>query len=110
MPLGRMKISSFLGQGHVENAHNFVGDWRGSLVCDDFSGYKVMLANGVAKVGCMTHARRKFFELHVANKSQIAQYSLELMGQLYEQQGKVLDSDARGELRQERSRPIADIL
>ena len=22
-----------------EHARNFVGDWRGSLVCDDFSGY-----------------------------------------------------------------------
>lgn len=95
-----------------ENARHFVGDWRGSLVCDDFSGYKAMLANGVTEVGCMAHARRKFFELHVANKSQIAQYALELIGQLYEieRQGKELDSDARRELRQARSRPIADAL
>ena len=67
-----------------ENARNFVGQWRGSLVCDDFSGYKAMIANGVTEVGCMAHARRKFFELHVANKSQIAEHALGLIGQLYD--------------------------
>ena len=56
-----------------EHARTFVSDWRGSLVCDDFSGYKAMLANGITEVGCMAHARRKLFELHVANKSQIAE-------------------------------------
>jgi transposase len=95
-----------------ENARNFVGKWRGSLVCDDFSGYKAMIANGVTEVGCMAHARRKFFELHVANKSQIAEYALGLIGQLYdiEREAKALDNDKRQELRQLRARPIADAL
>lgn len=95
-----------------ENARNFVGEWRGSLVCDDFSGYKAMIANGVTEVGCMAHARRKFFELHVANKSQIAEYALGLIGQLYdiEREAKALDNDSRQELRQLRARPIADAL
>ena len=95
-----------------ENARNFVGQWRGSLVCDDFSGYKAMIANGVTEVGCMAHARRKFFELHVANKSQIAEYALGLIGRLYdiEQEAKALDTDRRKELRQQRARPIADAL
>ena len=95
-----------------ENARNFVGKWRGSLVCDDFSGYKAMIANGVTEVGCMAHARRKFFELHVANKSQIAEYALGLIGQLYdiEREAKTLDNDSRQELRQLRARPIADAL
>ena len=95
-----------------ENARNFVGKWRGSLVCDDFSGYKAIIANGVTEVGCMAHARRKFFELHVANKSQIAEYALGLIGQLYdvEREAKPLDNDKRQELRQLRARPIADAL
>ncbi len=60
-----------------ENARVFLGDWRGSLVCDDFSGYKQLMTQGVAEVGCLGHARRKFFDLHVSNKSQIAQSALE---------------------------------
>lgn len=95
-----------------ENARNFVGDWRGSLVCDDFSGYKSMFADGVTEVGCMAHARRKFFDLHVANKSQIAEQALILIGQLYEieRQAKALSSDDRRKLRQVHARPIADTL
>ena len=60
----------------------------------------------------MAHARRKFFELHVANKSQIAEYALGLIGQLYdvEREAKPLDIDSRQELRQLRARPIADAL
>jgi len=29
-----------------------------------------------AETGCMAHARRKFFDLHVANKSQLAEQAL----------------------------------
>lgn len=95
-----------------ENARTFVGDWRGSLVCDDFSGYKAMMAHGVTEIGCMAHARRKFFELHVANKSQIAEYALGLIGQLYEteRQAKDLNPLDRQRLRQNQARPVADAL
>jgi len=95
-----------------EHARNFVGDWRGSLVCDDFSGYKAMLTNGITEVGCMAHARRKFFELHVANKSQIAEQAIELISQLYdiERETKELDVDQRKRIRQTKAKPIADTL
>lgn len=55
-----------------EHARRFLGDWQGSLVCDDFAGDKASFAQGVIEVGCMAHARRKFVELHLANKSHIA--------------------------------------
>ena len=89
-----------------------MGDWRGNLVCDDFSGYKLSFAQGVTEVGCMAHARRKFFELHVANKSQIAEQAIKLISQLYdiEREAKELDPDARRTLRQAKSRPIADVM
>lgn len=37
--------------------------WRGTLVCDDFSGYKACFEMGVTEAGCLAHARRKFHEL-----------------------------------------------
>jgi hypothetical protein len=27
----------------AEHAQEFLGDWRGTLVCDDYSGYKALL-------------------------------------------------------------------
>lgn len=95
-----------------ENARVFLGEWRGSLVCDDFSGYKQLMTQGVMEVGCLAHARRKFFDLHVSNKSQIAQSALEQIARIYdiEREIKELNSDARQRIRQERSKPLLDAL
>ena len=30
-----------------EHARNFLGDWKGALTCDDFAGYKALIASGV---------------------------------------------------------------
>ncbi len=54
-----------------EHARNFLGTWNGKLVCDDFAGYKASFELGITEIGCMTHARRKFFDLHVANKKPV---------------------------------------
>ncbi|MGF7192498.1 hypothetical protein JOE11_005576, partial [Robbsia andropogonis] len=95
-----------------EHARAFLGNWQGKLVCDDFSGYKASFAQGVTEIGCMAHARRKFYELHASNKSQIAEAALTHIGQLYDIEREVhdLEPDERHERRQKRSRPIADAL
>ena len=43
--------------------------WTGHLVCDGFSAYKALVDLGVVVVGCMAQARRKFVELHTANRA-----------------------------------------
>jgi len=95
-----------------KEVRSFLADWKGNLVCDDFSGYKASFSNGVIEIGCMAHARRKFHELHVANKSQIAQQALEYIRQLYEVERSAanLDANARQQLRQEHAKPILDQL
>ena len=40
-----------------EHARNFLQDWKGKLVCDDFGGYKASFELGVTEIGCMAHAR-----------------------------------------------------
>jgi transposase len=94
------------------HAEQFLGDWRGTLVCDDYSGYKALFRQGVTEAGCMAHARRKFHELYANHKSQIAEEALKLFGALYELERQVqeLDATARRELRQRLARPAADTL
>ena len=84
-----------------ENAKLFLGDWRGSLVCDDSGGYKQLITQGVTEVGCLAHARRKFFDLHASNKSQIAQSALEQIARIYdiEREIKELPADVRQRIR-----------
>ena len=86
--------------------------WTAQLVCDDFSGYKALFELGVTEVGCMAHARRKFVELHTANKSSIAGSALQLIGELYQVERDIdgLDPEQRLAQRRSRSVPIAKAL
>jgi len=95
-----------------EHARNFLADWQGKLVCDDYSGYKAGFGNGITEIGCLAHARRKFYDLHQANKSELAAQALEYIGQLYqvERETKDLPPDKRHFIRNEKARPIADAL
>ena len=96
-----------------EHARKFLGHWQGSLVCDDFSGYKQsFIQGGITEAGCLAHARRKFFDLHAANQSQLAQFALEQIGKVYdiERQAKDRSTQDRLEMRQKHSQPILDAL
>ena len=83
-----------------EHARAFLGEWRGKLVCDDFSGYKALFqgAGPVTEVGCMAHARRKFHNLYENHRSQIAADALEYYGALYavERKARELRLDVQG--------------
>ncbi|KQM52207.1 transposase [Pseudomonas sp. Leaf15] len=95
-----------------EHARNFLGTWNGKLVCDGFAGYKAGFEGGITEIGCMAHARRKFFDLHVANKSQLAEQALHSIGGLYEveRKAKEMRDEDRWRLRQEMAIPIAEKL
>ena len=96
------------------HARTFLGDWTGTLVCDDYVGYKALFKKGVIEAGCMAHARRKFHELYTNHRSQLAVEALELFGKLYKVEREApeqnLDAIGRARLREERARPIADLL
>ena len=93
-----------------EHARNFLGDWQGSLVCDDYAGYKQLFTQAILEVGCLAHARRKFFELHTSNQSPMAQTALDYIAQIYaiEREVQSLPAHERQVQRQQRSQPILD--
>lgn len=93
-----------------DNARRFLQSWKGKLVCDDFSGYKASFREGIIEIGCLAHARRKFFDLHMANQSTLAEYVLEQISLLYqiEKQAKLLNDKERQRVRQAQSKPILD--
>ena len=95
-----------------EHARAFLGVWKGSLVCDDYGGYKALFAAGVIEVGCMAHARRYFVELVKTDKSAIAATAVEFIGQLYdiEREVKNLPPEQRLAERQRRALPITQAL
>jgi hypothetical protein len=86
--------------------------WRGTLVCDDFSGCKACFELGVTKAGCLAHARRKLHELWVNHGSPIGEQELKFFGELcaVEREVAELMPDERRRIRQEKSRKVADAL
>lgn len=92
------------------HAQRFLTGWHGQLVCDDFKGYKVLFAGGVTEVGCLAHARRKFFDLWTQHQSPVAEEALRFFTAIYdiERLAQSLDVDGRTRLRQLKTRPILD--
>jgi transposase len=108
--------------------------WAGHLVVDDYGGYKALFAQApqhgergtggtggaggtvpcVIEVGCWAHVRRKFFELHVASKSTLAQTVLDRIGQLYGIERDMvelrLDRKAALQYRQQHAKPLLTAL
>jgi transposase len=105
---GGQHVRSFLGLPGTEQDPG----WKGSLVTDDFSGYKACFELGVTEAGCMAHARRKFHELWANHGSPVGEQALKFFMQLYEVEREVqhLAPDDRKEVRQQKSKPIADAL
>ena len=89
------------------HARAFLGDWRGSLMVDEYAGYKALWAEGVTELACWAHARRKWFDQHKASGSAIAAEALARIGVLYriEAQAREMAIDQRHAWRQEHAVP-----
>ena len=97
------------------NAKAFLDEWRGSLVVDDFSGYKQLMGDAsgqITEVGCWAHARRKFHDLQLANQSQIAEQAVRQIAQIYavEREVKDLSCEERLGIRKDKSQPLVQTL
>ena len=90
-----------------QHAREFLRGWQGHLMVDDYGGYKALFAAGIIELGCLAHARRKYFDLNAAQPNAIAQQALARIGELYaiEAQGRGLSIEARAQLRQEQAQP-----
>ncbi len=113
----RAVVFDFADSRAGQHARDFLGlpgenGWHGSLVCDDFSGYKACFEMGVTEAGCLAHARRKFHELWANHQSNIGERALRFFIQLYDIEREVHEMDAvqRRRIRQERSQPVADAM
>ncbi len=91
--------------------------FRGYLQTDGYDGYNAAVAvNGLAHVGCMAHARRRFSDAVKAQgrkkKASTAHHGLALIQKLYrvEKQARTLSAEERHAHRQRHARPIFEAL
>jgi len=90
-----------------------LSNFTGTLQADAYAGFNQIYQTGrIQEAACWAHVRRKFYDLVVAHKSQVAQEALHRIGELY-----AIEADIRGkkpedrrQVRNERSRPLLEAL
>ncbi len=93
-----------------KHAKDFLGDYAGALMVDDYAGYKALFQNGITELGCWAHARRTFFEAHKTSMSPIAEEAVRRIAAFYriEAHARELDPDARCAYRRRHAQPLLD--
>jgi transposase len=89
--------------------------FQGLLQVDGYAGFGQVAAatNQPPRLAfCWAHARRKFYDVHIATKSSIAHEALQRIGALYAIESDISGQSAedRQRERQQRSRPLVDAL
>jgi transposase len=100
----------------AEHPASHLKGFRGLLQVDGYAGFgslvKAATDGGVQLAFCWAHTRRKFYDIHVATKSPLAEQALRRIAELY-----AIEADIRGQtaderrtIRQERSRPLVEAM
>lgn len=91
--------------------------FSGVLQVDGYAGYNGLVRSekdgrGVTIAFCFAHARRKFYDVHVATKSPIAAEALRRIAELYaiEERVRGRSADERRAVRQTETKPCIDAL
>jgi transposase len=87
--------------------------FRGVLQVDGYGGYRVLAERGEVRLAfCWSHVRRRFYELASAGPAPIASEVLARIAVLYRIEAEIRGRDAeeRRAVRQERSRPVIEML
>ena len=92
-----------------EHPLNHLKGFAGSMHADGYTGYnKAVANNAIIEVACLAHVRRKFYDVHEATGSSLAQEAIKRIAALYaiEKEIKGKPPDIRVAARQARSKPL----
>jgi transposase len=101
-------------KGEHPAAH--LAEFQGVLQVDGYSGFKSLLTgrspDQIKLAFCWAHCRRRFYEIHQATGSPLAEEALRRIGELYAIEAEIRGRPAeeRRVTRQERSKPLVDTL
>ena len=113
-PGGGVVFDFQTGRGR-EGPKKFLGDYAGILQTDGYSAYDTTGGKTLVHAACWAHARRKFFDaVKLSPEDRTAARFVVRIDELFavdaEARSAGLDPAARHELRQERSRPVLELL
>ncbi len=103
----------YSGDRKGEHPRNHLADFQGVLQADGYAGFHHLYDGGlIREAACWAHVRRKFFDIHQANGSPMAQEALVRIGALYdiEKEIKGQPPEWRRAQRQARAGPLLESL
>jgi transposase len=91
-----------------EHPRTHLAPFRGILQADGYAGYAGLYDRGVTEAACWAHVRRKFFDVHAATQSTLAQEALQRIAALYAVEATIRGQppDVRLRVRQAQSAPL----
>jgi transposase len=92
-----------------ERPQSHLKSFAGILQADGYGGFTPLYADGrIVEAACWAHARRKFYDVYVADRSPTAAEALRRIGLLYaiEREIRGQPPNARAEARRERAAPM----
>jgi transposase len=97
-------------KGEWPQAH--LTSFTGVLQADAYAGFDRLYGERIQEAACWAHVRRKFYDIHVAQASPIAQAALDRIGQLYAVETEIRGRppDERAAVRQARAGPELEAL
>lgn len=96
-----------------DHPQQHLSSFRSTLQADGYAGFNSLYETGrIQEAACWAHVRRKFFDLEQAHASPVAAEALARIAQLYgiEREIRGRSPDERGQVWQERTRPLLDQL
>jgi transposase len=99
-----------------EHPQTHLRGFRGLLQVDGYTGFGGLVtgkADDAPQLAfCWAHVRRKFYDIHVATKSPLAEEALRRIAELYAIEAEVrgLHAEHRRSVRQQRSRPLVEAM
>src|SRR3954452_18459709 len=99
-----------------ERPATHLAGFRGVLQVDGYGGFKSLLTgrppDQIRLALCWAHCRRRFYEIHQATGSPLAEEVLRQIRELYAIEAEIRGrpAEARRAVRQERSKPVVDAL
>jgi transposase len=100
-----------------EHPRRHLQNFKGILQADGYAGFDRLYnetdpEHPIKEAACWAHARRKFYDIHVATDSPIASEALARIGELYGVEGEIRGqpADVRQQVRQARAGPMLNDL
>jgi transposase len=93
----------------AERPREHLRSFSGILQADAYGGFTPLYAQGrIVEAACWAHARRKYYEVYVMDRSALAAEALERIGELYAIEREIRGQlpQARAAVRQARSVPV----